>query len=314
MYNYIITSDDKEAVNEKIESIKKSIKQDLDSSTYDLENDNLYNVIDELSTISMFGNPKFVVVKSLEKISKVPEATLLELLSLMNNVSIENFVVFVALDSNIDFRVECYAKIRQFSTLVDIKTRNVPFDKYATDRFIEEGYEISNDALSLLVSYSSNLSALKGNIEILKCYKADDKKINTADVLLMVKKPLDDKIYNIINLVLIDDKVNVLKAYEELKILNVSKSTILSKLISQFQELYNVYIIAKGSRSKDEAQEEVARLFNVRPQRAYYMVKNTKNTNLNTIKNNLNYLMDLDLKIKTGQIQDDLGLELYFLR
>ncbi|MBQ9448880.1 MAG: hypothetical protein IJU60_03300 [Acholeplasmatales bacterium] len=313
MYNYIITSDDKEAVVEKIESIKKSIKKNLDVSTYDLENDNLYNVIDEISTISMFGDPKFVVVKSLEKISKVPENILLELLSLMNNINIENFVVFVAL-GNIDFRVECFAKIRQFSTLVDIKTKNVPFDKYAADKFSEEGYDVSNDALSLLVSYSSNLSTLKENIEILKCYKADDKKISTADVLLMVKKPLDDKIYNIINLVLIDDKLNVLKAYEELKILNVSKSTILSKLISQFQELYNVYIIAKGSRSKDEAQETVARLFNVRPQRAYYMVKNTKNISLNTIKNNLDYLMDLDLKIKTGQIQDDLGLELYFLR
>ncbi|MBQ9448877.1 MAG: hypothetical protein IJU60_03285 [Acholeplasmatales bacterium] len=44
------------------------------------------------------------------------------------------------------------------------------------------------------------------------------------------------------------------------------------------------------------------------------VVKNTKNTYLNTIKDNFNYLMDLDLKIKTGQIQDDLGLELYFLR
>lgn len=313
MYNYIITSDDKEAVNDKIESIKKSINKELDVSVYDLASDSLYNVIDEVSTISMFDEVKFVVVKSLEKINKVPENIFLELIALMNNVNIENFIVFVAMD-NIDFRVDCYAKVRQFSTLVDIKTKNIPMDKYALNKFEQDGYKIDNDALSLLVSYSPTLSYLKQNIEVLECYKADDKRITGLDIFKMVQKPLDDSIWKFVELVLLDDKKEIMKSYEEFKILNPNPTYIISMLISKFQELYNCYIIAKGARSKDEAQSEVEKLFGVTPGRAYYMVKNTRNTNLNTIKNNLNYLLDLDLKIKSGLINDDLGLQLYFLR
>ena len=313
MYNYIITSDDKEAVNDKIEGIKKSIKKELDVSVYDLATDSLYNVIDELSTVSMFDEVKFVVVKSLDKINKVPENILVELLNLMNNLNIENFLVFVAVE-NIDFRIECYAKVRQFSTLVDIKTKNIPMDKYATQIFEGDGYKIDNDALSLLISYSPNLANLKQSIEILECYKADDKRITNLDVLKMIQKHLDDSIWKFVELVLLDDKKEIMKSYKEFKILNPNPTYIISMLIAKFQELYNCYIIARGARSKEEAQNEIQKLFGVTQGRAYYMVKNTRNTNLNTIKSNLDYLLKLDLKIKSGLINDDLGLELYFLR
>ena len=57
MYNYLISSDDIEALNNKIEEIYKSFNIEFDSSKYDLEEDNLYSIIDELSTISLFDNP-----------------------------------------------------------------------------------------------------------------------------------------------------------------------------------------------------------------------------------------------------------------
>ena len=51
MYNYLISSDDIEALNNKIEEIKKSFNQEFDVVRYDLEEDSLYQIIDELATI-----------------------------------------------------------------------------------------------------------------------------------------------------------------------------------------------------------------------------------------------------------------------
>ena len=94
----------------------------------------------------------------------------------------------------------------------------------------------------------------------------------------------------------------------------ISPTTIVSYLLNKFHELYNAYIIADGTRNKDEAQVKVAELFNVPTKRAYYIVKNTRNTNMRDILINIKALDELDYKIKSGQIDQNLGLELYFLR
>ena len=62
MYNYLISSDDIEALNNKIEEIYKSFNLEFDVIRYDLEEDNIYNIIDELSTISLFDNPIFTYI------------------------------------------------------------------------------------------------------------------------------------------------------------------------------------------------------------------------------------------------------------
>ena len=48
MYNYLISSDDIEALNNKIEEIRKSFNQDFDVVRYDLGEDSLYSIIEPL--------------------------------------------------------------------------------------------------------------------------------------------------------------------------------------------------------------------------------------------------------------------------
>ena len=62
------------------------------------------------------------------------------------------------------------------------------------------------------------------------------------------------------------------------------------------------------------SKDEIASLFKVSPGRAYYMVQNARSSNLTKIMDNLDYLNQLDMNIKTGKVDQDLGLELFFLR
>ena len=57
MVNFIIKTDDYSLIQEKVDSISKSM-DNPDIITYDLDSDSTYNVIDELTTISLFDNPK----------------------------------------------------------------------------------------------------------------------------------------------------------------------------------------------------------------------------------------------------------------
>ena len=309
MYNYLISSDDIEALNNKIEEIRKSFNQDFDVVRYDLGEDSLYSIIDELSTISLFDNPKFVIVKQANEIAEKPEKQITELLKTINNRESVNVIIFTDLNK-IDFKNENLANLRKYTIYFDIKIRNIPLDQYAHDYLLKFGFTIDSQALTELVKYSVNLATLRNNLEILMCFKDENKKITSADVNLMIKQPLEDNIFSLIDMVLNNNKKAIFKMYNDFKTENISPTYIVSMLINKFQEMYDVYHLAKGGAD----QQTIMDLFNVSSGKAYYMMKNAKQASLDDIKRNLDELMDLDFKIKAGLMDQYLGLELYLLR
>ena len=309
MYNYLISSDDIEALNNKIEEIKKSFNQEFDVVRYDLEEDSLYQIIDELSTISLFDNPKFVIAKSANEIKNSKESQLNELLMVMNNKESNNVIVFTDMDK-LDFKEDNLARLRKYSIYFDIRIKNIPLDQYAHDYFLKEGFKIDSAAITQLVKYSVNLTTLRNNIEILMCYKNEGKIINIQDIDKMIKQPLEDNIFSLIDMVLNKNKKAIFKMYNDFKTENILPTYIISMLINKFQEMYDVYYLARSGAD----QQSIMDLFNVSSGKAYYMLKNAKQASLDEIKDNLDKLNELDYQIKTGKMDQYLGLELYLLR
>ena len=309
MYNYLISSDDIEALNKKIEEINKSFNLEFDVIRYDLEEDSLYSIIDELSTISLFDNPKFVIVKNTNGLIKASENTMNELLMVMNNKESNNVIVFTELDK-IELKEENLARLRKYSVYFDIKIKNMPLDQYANDYLSKYGYSIDSQALTQLIKYSVNLATLRNNLDILICYKDDIKKIDVTDVNKMVKQPLEDNIFSLIDMVLNKNKKAIFKMYNDFKTENIAPSYIVSMLINKFQEMYDVYYLARGGAD----QQSIMDLFNVSSGKAYYMLKNAKQASLDEIRSNLNALSELEYNIRTGKVDQYIGLELYLLR
>jgi DNA polymerase-3 subunit delta len=311
MYNYIITTDDISAANEKIEQIKSSLSSEYDEISYDIEEEGLYSLVDELTTVSLFDSLKFVVVKGAEAITKASDAPLKELYSAMNDRNSENVLIFLFTKDTDYQQSEKFKNLRKYSTYIDIRIKNIPLDQYAKNVFENDGYKITDQTLGLLITYVDSLSSLKRAIEILELYKAEEKKILTADIELMITKPLDNDVYQLISAFLINHTKEVFSIYKDLKVVSkIQVSFLVSLLINKFQEMYNVSILLKGGMS----QNDIAALFNVSQGRAYYMVKNAKSSNLGKIKANLEDLVKLDADIKSGKTKEDLGLELFFLK
>lgn len=307
-YNYIISSDDKEAAINKIEEIKNSVSTEFDEVSYDLEEDGLYSVVDEMTTVSLFSTPKFIIVKNSEAIVNAKENALAELYKAMNDMESENIMIFLFY-KGFNFSDDKLMKLKKYSSYIDIKLKNIPIDEYIKKAFNDDNYIIEDQALSLLKSYIEDLASAKSSVEILKCYKADDKLITDKDVKKMINEPLEDNVYQLVEAVIDNDKKRMFQCFKDLKHASIQASYLVSLLINKFQELYNVSILVKANVSKNE----IANIFNVTDGRAYYMTKNAKSTNLASIKRNLDLLNELELNIKSGKIEQNLGLELYFL-
>ncbi len=307
-YNYIISSDDAYAVTEKIEEIKKSFDYELEYVSYDLEDDGVYSLIDEITTVSLFAEPKMIVCKSCEKLIDAKEKAYNELILAMNDINSQNVLIFVFL-KHVDYNNERISKLRKYASLIDIRLKNISFEDYIQQELSKDNYVIDGNALSLLVSYTTSLAMLKTTLEQLKCYKMDEKRIFDKDIKALVPIPLDDNVYDLVDAVLNNDKKRMFQSFKDLKLQSIQASYLVSLLINKFQELYNVSVLSKANVS----QAEIANLFNVSSGRAYYIIKNAKSSNVNKIKKNLELLNKLDLDIKTGKIEQNLGLELYFL-
>ncbi len=311
-HNFILVADDYEALENKIQEIKSSYQVDYDTVQYNLKDESIYSLVDELTTISLFAEPKFVIAKGAEALLDKTDKPFLSLLGAMNQVDSENILVLVFMlsaDTKFDYQNEQFVQLKRFSSLFEIKTKNIKLDEYAMKRLKEDGYVIDEHALALLISYMDSLSKLKVTIDLLESYCLETKKITTEIITQMVNEPLDDNVYALIDAVLTNNKQLMMKGYRDLKLKSIQASTLVSLLLNKFQEMYNVSILIKGRMS----QEAIANLFHVSTGRAYYMIKNAKETSLNAITKHLRLLNELDYKIKTGKIDANLGLELYFL-
>ena len=309
MYNYLISSDDIEALNDKIIEINNSYKLDFDVIKYDLEDDDIYNIIDDVSTISLFDNPKFIIVKSANNIAKASEKKVTELLKALNDKDSNNVVVFTELDK-LDLKDDNISRLKKYCIYFDIRIKNIPLDEYAKGYLNKNEFTIDEQALVQLIKYSVNMANLRNNLDILISYKADTKKISVIDVSNMIKQPLDDNIYSLIDMVLSNNKKAIFKIYNDFKIENIQPTFVISMLLNKFQEMYDVYVLVKGGAD----QQSIINLFNVSNGKAYYMIKNSKQVSIEEIKRNLDELINLDYNIKSGKVDAHLGLELYLLR
>lgn len=304
----MILADDYEALENKIAEIKEKYQLNYETIQYNLSEEGTYALIDELSTVSLFDEPKFIVARNAEVLLEKSDKAFLELMKVMNDPNSANCLILVFMDS-IDYTNEQFVKLRRFATFFEIRMKNMKLDDYVKMRLKQDNYQMDEQAISLLVSYCDTLSKLKNALDLLECYTLEAKQIRSEDVLLMIKEPLDDNVYALIEAVLTNNKRLMLKGYQDLKIHSLQPSSLISLLLNKFQELYNVSILIQSGVK----QAALADLLNVSSGRAYYMMKNAKETNLPTILKHLSILNDLDYKIKTGKIDPNLGLELYFL-
>lgn len=308
MNSFIILYDDILLRNQKIEEIKKQYDIDFEDEKYDLEDDSLYSINDEATTISLFDNPKCIIVNSVNEIKSAKQNAFDELIDAIADQNNSNLIIFTS--KVIDLNDKYIETIKKYSTYIDSRIKNISLKDYAKTTLDNDGYKIDIDALELLTLYSEDLMTLRNSIEKLELYKLDDKKISDIDVKLLVSKPLDNNVYDLVEAVLSHDRRKVFNLYNDMKVENISNSYLLSLIITKFQEMYNVYILAKNGAT----QEDIANIFKVKSGKAYYMMKNSKKSSLNEIKDNLKYLNNLEYDIKSGRITDDRGLELYFLK
>ena len=305
---YFIYGDDEYAIQKQINTIVAKIDASYDEIKLDMDDNNIGNLIEELRTIPFLSEKKVIYVTNISSIDDKSDYYE-DFLNAINTFNDTNIAIFLA-DSKLKSDSTIYKDLKKYAICYSFTNNGTSLDELLVEILKDNDFQMAKDAKDELLARIDNAKALISELDKLLMYKYDDKQITKNDVALLVSKNLDLNVFDLVTAVIEKNKKKAIEIYNDLQVANVSATYLLGLLLSKFQEIFDVKVLIQGGYSQDL----IASIFKVKSGRAYYMIKNAKNTTMQKIKDNLSLLNKLEYDIKSGKIEQSLGLELYFLR
>ena len=312
--NYFLFGNQRDSINSFIKSIAKKTLGEVDDMNfikYDATETLVQDIVYEADSMSLGCDKKVVAVtncywmqkrKPRNKIeSEQDYKALIEYLKSPNpDCELVLSLPVAEVDKNSELGKTIFAccEIREASE-PDPKT----WKEYVQKQFQKAAQEnpnlkIDRDALEELANRTEgDVSGFRNSLAKLVLYTDH---IRFEDVCLMVTRPLEDNSYQIFNFLISDKNAEAVRLFRDLKVSNVEPVTLISMLAGQFRLLNQVAFLAKKGLSNDEMGKELG----IKPIRAQILKRNTYSMTEKAIHRTLDQLFNLDLQIKSGQVND----------
>lgn len=304
--NYLIEGSDYISINNKIsEIIKKNNFSDASISKYDLTEDLLEEVIEDLNTYGLFSDKKIVIINNFDKMD--PDINRVEeLLKYVENSSSLN-LLFVVSDKY-DDRKKIIKDLKKKMEFIKVSSDPMEFTKNCL-----KGYKVEDGVITLLVNNTlGDISRLYNECNKLKIYKINDKYISKEDVLELAVKKLGDSTditFQFSRSLAEKDKKKALSLYQELLDYQIEALSIIGLLASQFRIMFQVKVLEERNMRNDE----IAKTLN---EKSYRITKTRELTRYYSKRELLDLMIkleDIDLKIKTTSVDANTLVQLFIL-
>lgn len=295
-------------INDYINNIIKKTKiDDINISKYN-EEDLLSNIIEDASTISLFDEKKMIIVNNSQLFSTKKNIDTSDLENYINNFNPNTIIIFISNADTIDTRRKLYKLIKEKGKIEEFnKITNI--NSYVKKLFDE--YTISYNTVNLLIKrVGTDLNSLTNEAEKLKIYKIDDKIITDKDIIDCTCENIDINIFKFIDNIINKNKKESITTYKEMLKIGEEPIKIIVMLANQFRLMYQ----AKYLSSKGYSEDDIAIKLQAKKYPVHLALQKGYRYSPEILLKHLEELADLDIKIKSGEIDKNLALELFLLR
>lgn len=280
-------------------------------SKYNLANESLRDIMNDAESISLFAEKKAIIVENAYIFTgstnkKLPEqdTTLLE--KYLENINSETILIFIVNSEKLDER----KKITKLMKKNGIVKEFNHIDTIQVVKNLFEDHQIKEDVIRFFIErVGDNILLLSSEIEKIKLYKDEDKIITKEDIEQLTAKSLEINNFKLIDAIISKNKVLALNLYQERLKLNEEPIAIIIALANQIRIMYQV----KELYFMGHTEHDIASILNIHPYRVKLASQNARKYDSNTLLKYLEELADLDINIKTGNIDKELGLEMFIL-
>lgn len=166
----------------------------------------------------------------------------------------------------------------------------------------KRGKKISREDLSYLLSLcDGTINSALSESEKICSYLGENDVINRCDIDLLVKKPIEDKVFELFDYIIGRKKAEAYRALNDLKLLKNQHSPgqIFSIICDNFMNM----LIVLNNTKEGISQDKTVELLDLPPNRAFVVRKlqrQSKATDAVRLKKIIHRLSEMDTKIKTG--------------
>lgn len=305
----LIIGEDSKLVNFQLSLILEKIDYvDENKITYDMNDSNLSDILDEASMISLFASTKVIIGNNFD-ISKVNDEEIDYLSKYINCVNKSVYVILIA--SKIDARVKNYKVFKDNFNIVDTSKNdnsNEIYD-YVISRIKDNKYKMDKYDIEYFIQKVGNdINNINLELNKLFIYKEDNKEINREDIDLLIIDNIDNVIYEFTNAVIEKNIEKVNYMYNNFKKENVSIDYLISSLANVFRQS----LIIKMLYNDNKSNYEIAKVIGKKEFYVKKMLERLYVYSEDNISNMIIKLAKIELDYKSGKSNID-NLELFLL-
>ena len=301
-------------IEKEVKKILKEHKiEDINLSTYNLEEESLKEVIEDASMISLFSDQKGILCENAYFLTGTTKTkgidqdlTILE--TYLKNQNPSTIFIITVENEKLDERKKIVKEIKKYAKVVEFNKNNQNFHKIVKDLLGE--YEMEEKAISLLLDrVGKELHQLEQEVQKLKMYRIDTKKISVEDVQNLTSKNIDIDIFGLIENIVTKNKEKAMETYGEMLKRNEEPIKIIVMLANQFRIIYQ----SKALYQKGYTEGDIAKELAIHPYRIKLALQKGRHFSSEVLLTYLNELANLDLSIKEGLVDKEMALELFIL-
>ncbi|MBQ7141204.1 MAG: DNA polymerase III subunit delta [Bacilli bacterium] len=314
--NYLIYGEDLFLIKENIKKIINASKINEDSIIkYNMEENTIETLVEELNMYDMFGNRKIVMSDNSiflsSEVKKDNNYNTDLLLEYLKNPNPESILIIV-LNKNIDERKKISKELKKLCTVINCnKLSDYDLFDYVKNRLIKNGFKVNNSSIDLIIKYIGNdLMNLNNELNKLMMYKLQERIITDNDVKSIISKNIHNNVFDLIDSVVSNNKVKIFEIYEDLmKNSDEEPTKIIVMLANQFRLILQTKLLINDGMN----ESEIAKKLGIHPYRIKLAHEKSKTIDTNKLIKYLVDLANLDIDIKSGKVNKNIGLELFFL-
>lgn len=304
---YLLFGEEKHFIEEDIKKIVASFSND--TVTYDMLEDNISDALDDLMTMSIFGDKKIVICKNCTFLTGSPSEIThdIEKLNRIINNDIDNILILVVYNDKLDDRKKIVKELKKrvVVRIFNKLNKNEMMD-FIINEFKKDKYIISRDNSKLFIDIvGDNMDIINSEIIKMKLYKSDDKNITESDIKDTCYKMINDNIFDFVDAIIKRDLEKAITLYDDLLILNEEPIKLIAIIGNQFRLIYQTKSMYKSGYS----EFDISKHLGVHPYRV--KLANEIRIDEHSILTYLYKLADLDINIKTGLVDKNVAFEMF---
>ncbi len=278
----------------------------MNYSYYEGKDINLRAVIDMAETLPFFADRRVLMVENSGFFKNKCD----ELADYMAVIPESTFFIFV--ETEIDKRNRLYKEVKKNGRIVEFGIQKEDtLTKWILGMLKKEEKNITRDTLqAFLTKTGSNMQLIKNELDKLIAYTEGRDVITAEDVERVCITQTTNQIFEMVNAIAEGRQKRALELYEDLLALKEPPMRILFLIARQFNQLYQVKLLAKEGLSS----AEIAKQAGIVPFAVKKYQAQAKSFSAEELRTAVEECVASEEEVKTGAMNDRLSVELLIMK